>query len=498
MFDLNLAFSRKFLLWLQRLGLQLESIIYHPLMNTIDVLHSNIYHFEFSNTYADENAYSALEHFNFERLKSLSILGPMSAFSELIAIIFKSPLPFFEHLRLCCRFVTTETLECVLNSAYAMKKLFLQPLSDSFVDLNSLSPYFHDLHFLFINNISNTIQLDDSALMAIANQCPDLTTLILINCQGTSHISVQYLLDHTPLETLGINNESHLCDWNMPQMDEIRISESLQSLSLHYCDSITSRFLDQVLMKGTSLHTLKLYCCSSIENYCSVFQFTALCSLHLHCCPNLNDDSFSIFTPENHSLLHLKLSYCDSLTDIGFLYIMNRFPSLKSATLKECRNITSMSILQITLICKELKKLHLCCMKVPDLHHLHPHNSNFLLIQHLKIFNCAHISYSDLSRLIKKLRLLRSLKIRRSSDSFRRHDFLKCLAEECPYLQHFLLHDEHSKLLPREVMFIIGNLENLVSLSILMKEFVSEEKLHEAKLKYKSLNPVLDLDMHFF
>lgn len=488
---------RIFLIWLQRRGLQLESITYDHLLNTLNILHPRLYHLEFIQLVDDVNAYSALEYHNFEQLKSLSLLGSIADLQKIVSAIFRSPLPCLEHLRLCCSFMVGMPLGIIFNSAHAIKKLFLQPLEGSYVNLNSFSSHFHHLQYLHINNIANTIQFDDSALMAIANQCSVLTTVILINCRSISHVSIQYLLKRTPIETLQINNKSFECYWRMLHMDEIIINQYLQSLSLHYCDAATTRFLEQMLLNGNSLHTLKLHSCSSIEDYSSIFQLTSLRTLKIHNCPSLNDNSFSIPISEHHSLRHLKLSHCSGLTDIGLLYIINRFPHLQSATLKECRNITSMSIRQIVSICSKLEKLHLRSMKVSDIHHLAPQNSDFLDIRQLKISYCAHIKYSHLSYLMKKLPFLRSLKITRTGDSYGRYDFLKVLAQECRYLQHFVLHDEESGLLPREVMFIVGNLSHLRSLSILMKEFVSEEKYREARLKYKSINPYLELDIQF-
>ena len=475
----------------------MQSITYHPIaLLKVGILHSNIHHLEISwtNLQVAFN-FKALEGIDFTHLRSLAIIGNLGDITPIVNTIFKYPLPHLESIQLCCEGIKNTFLGSILASCRSLKFLSLHPFPrwGGVIDLEPFISHCRHLQSLYINSLDSTMVFTDQVLTSIAQNCPNLKTITLIYCPNISPTSLKYLLQHTPIESLQINNKSSLRVWSIPQMDEILQNFRLHSLSLHYCHSLTSRTFEQVLSQASPLHSLRLYECSSIEDFNPIFQLPMLQSLNLHNCPYLQDYIFSSSTTIL-SLRSIKFSCCNTLSDIGILYLIQRCPHLNSAKFKSCSNISGMSIIQLCIGCYELHTLHLHKMDRVSLEHLSTiQHQGTIRVKNLKIFDCALISYMNLIEVVTLFSCLESLKISYCNDSYRRTRFVKVLIRQCPSLKYLFFHDETSPLVPREVMFIVGNLRNLKGLSVLMGDFLSEEHYDTVRRKYRALNPYLDL-----
>ena len=226
----------------------------------------------------------------------------------------------------------------------------------------------------------DSCNIDDAAVIAIAQHCPKLETLLL-RSNNITWTSLLTLSERSlPLKELDIESFPniptadiagccshalscirHLNTNHVNQNDQdatilIPYMTGLTSLYLYYYTSAYIPLLTQ--------HCSKLTEIAVADKYCTVADILSLCRAN-PLLQELNGFSPICFNDSTlieliHTCPHLHtlyLPYETTITDIGILALSEHCPQLQELSINKCRKVTETAVLQLLQRCRKLSRL---------------------------------------------------------------------------------------------------------------------------------------------
>jgi hypothetical protein len=207
------------------------------------------------------------------------------------------------------------------------------------------------LHWLSIRCCKDTVdERMDGIFVTMIDGCPNLQSVELSNCRGTSDDTIIMLAERCQhLRSLHLTgnisklNRFQITDRGIERLAEVH--PNLDSLTLEQCYHITDISIKKVAEKCPKLNSLNLRSCINITD-ASIVRLSKGCP-HLH---------------------SLHLSDCDKITDLSIIKVAEKYPHLHTLNLRRMRNITDRSIIMVGDSCPNLCNLHLqACENITDL-----------------------------------------------------------------------------------------------------------------------------------
>jgi len=246
-------------------------------------------------------------------------------------------------------------------------------------------------------DLSDVVNVTDTAILAIAEKCPKLQGLNLSMCKDTQ--------DHA--ESVQIYDESI-----------VRIAErcpALRRIKLSHCVHLTDQSAIALATHCKVLLEIDLMNCHLITDNAllAIFQHCSeLREFRINQCNNITDSAFThsaltTLPPGSyHQLRILDLTNVNGITDQSVAAIVEAAPKIRNLILNKCNKITDESVISICKLGRHLHYLHLGhCDRLTD-------RSIIQLAHH-----CMRIRYLDLAcciqltdRAVMELAILPKLK----------------------------------------------------------------------------------------
>lgn len=201
-----------------------------------------------------------------------------------------------------------------------------------------------DLSQLKLNDCS---QITDDAVLAFAENCPNILEIDLQQCRLVGNAPVTSLLvKGQSLRELRLANCELVDDSAFLSLPAGQSYEHLRILDLTSCVRITDRAVEKIIDAAPRLRNVVLAKCRNITDQ-AVFAISRLGKnlhyVHLGHCINLTDEAVKRLVHCCNRIRYIDLGCCTHLTDESVTRLAV-LPKLKRIGLVKCNNITDTSV----------------------------------------------------------------------------------------------------------------------------------------------------------
>jgi hypothetical protein len=287
--------------------------------------------------------------------------------------------------------------ECLLAVSQQCPDLTGVDLSDcgSVTDVGVTSFSIHNGRLEHLN-LSCCKNVTDLGLTAISQGCPLLSTLSLSYCKNISDISIVTLAKHCPgLAHIDLTGCWKISDQSIP---DLLLGCRIKQLSLSGCCYVTD--LSFALITAAECPDLEFLDLSGIpeitdkslllipQSFIHLKQLTVSCS-------SISDKCLVALGAGCPSLSSLNLRYCKNISDEGLIEFAKLHRDMRALDLRECPGVSDRTLFALGACCDELSSLNLSGCSVTDagLLELGKCCKN---IAHLDLRGCSSLSDSSL------------------------------------------------------------------------------------------------------
>lgn len=190
-------------------------------------------------------------------------------------------------------------------------------------------------------------QLNDSAVVAFADNCPNILEIDLHQCSNIGNEPVTALLSKgRSLRELRLANCDLIDDGAFLSLPSNKVYEHLRILDLTSCTRLTDRAVEKIIDAAPRLRNLVLAKCSNITDT-AVYSISRLGKnlhyVHLGHCRHITDDAVKRLVQCCNRIRYIDLGCCTHLTDESVIQLA-RLPKLKRIGLVKCSSITDESM----------------------------------------------------------------------------------------------------------------------------------------------------------
>lgn len=201
-----------------------------------------------------------------------------------------------------------------------------------------------DLSQLKLNDCT---QITDDAVLAFAENCPNILEIDLQQCRLVGNAPVTSLLAKgQSLRELRLANCDLVDDYAFLTLPSGQTYEHLRILDLTSCFRITDRAVEKIIDAAPRLRNVVLAKCRNITDQ-AVFAISRLGKnlhyVHLGHCINLTDEAVKRLVHCCNRIRYIDLGCCTHLTDESVTRLAV-LPKLKRIGLVKCNNITDISV----------------------------------------------------------------------------------------------------------------------------------------------------------
>ncbi|KAJ2969353.1 hypothetical protein NUW58_g10010 [Xylaria curta] len=190
-------------------------------------------------------------------------------------------------------------------------------------------------------------QLNDTAVLAFANHCPNILEIDLHQCTNIGNEPVSALLaKEQSLRELRLAGCELVDDGAFLALPPYRTYENLRILDLTSCSRLTDRAVEKIIDIAPRLRNLVLAKCSNITDV-AVHAIAKLQKnlhyVHLGHCRHITDDAVKRLVRSCNRIRYIDLGCCVNLTDDS-VTLLATLPKLKRIGLVKCASITDRSM----------------------------------------------------------------------------------------------------------------------------------------------------------
>lgn len=189
--------------------------------------------------------------------------------------------------------------------------------------------------------------MNDNAILAFANNCPNILEIDLHSCRNIGNEPVTALLAKgQSLRELRLANCDLIDDSAFLTLPQNKIYEHLRILDLTCCARLTDRAVEKIIDVAPRLRNLILGKCGNITD-AAVYAIAKLGKnlhyVHLGHCRHITDDAVKRLVMCCNRIRYIDLGCCQHLTDDSVTKLAT-LPKLKRIGLVKCSNITDASM----------------------------------------------------------------------------------------------------------------------------------------------------------
>lgn len=193
-------------------------------------------------------------------------------------------------------------------------------------------------------------QLQDSAILAFASNCPNILEIDLHGCRNIGNEPVTALLAQgQSLRELRLANCDKIDDGAFLALPPGRTYDHLRILDLTCCSQLTDRAVERIVDVAPRLRNLVLAKCSNMTDS-AVYAISKLGRnlhyVHLGHCRHITDVGVKRLVHSCNRIRYIDLGCCTLLTDDSVTKLAS-LPKLKRIGLVKCSNITDASMLAL-------------------------------------------------------------------------------------------------------------------------------------------------------
>jgi len=193
-------------------------------------------------------------------------------------------------------------------------------------------------------------QLNDDAVVAFAENCPNILEIDLHQCRLVGNEPVTRLLAKgQSLRELRLAGCDVIDDAAFLSLPVNRTYEHLRILDLTSCSELTDRAVEKIIDVAPRLRNLVLAKCRRITD-AAVYSIARLGKnlhyVHLGHCGHITDDAVKRLVQACNRIRYIDLGCCIHLTDESVTKLAT-LPKLKRIGLVKCANITDESVLAL-------------------------------------------------------------------------------------------------------------------------------------------------------
>ena len=190
-------------------------------------------------------------------------------------------------------------------------------------------------------------QLNDEAVIAFAEHCPNILEIDLHQCRQIGNEPVTRLLAKgQSLRELRLAGCDLIDDTAFLSLPSNRTYEHLRILDLTSCQELTDRAVEKIIDVAPRLRNLVLAKCRRITD-AAVYSIARLGKnlhyVHLGHCGHITDDAVKRLVQACNRIRYIDLGCCIHLTDDSVVKLAT-LPKLKRIGLVKCANITDESV----------------------------------------------------------------------------------------------------------------------------------------------------------
>lgn len=375
-----------------------ESILTFPYIKKFIETNSNkINNIIFNNTLIDGNALKTISELANIKLKKLSLSSCDQLNSQGIISMTKIQNTLVNLDLSSCTRLNNEALESICKNLTNLESLIISKCSKitnegvvhlavveklKFLDI-ARCPYvtsdgilngickIKDSKMISLN--ISSLELDESVIIAIAENFKNLRILNMSNCSSVTDTSIQAIFKHlTLLIALFIKGCKSLSDAALTGMGMGKSAESTSAspvparINTDNSDkflriSLQSRAEREIVQDAHRKNNIRVVCENYSEAIIGGFSLVRLKSLeHLDLCGcnNITDVSLT-YAFHSKALKSLYLSDCQQVTHEGLKYLAENCPCIEKLELNNCYNLSDEGIRVIATNLKRLKYLYL-------------------------------------------------------------------------------------------------------------------------------------------
>jgi F-box and leucine-rich repeat protein GRR1 len=198
--------------------------------------------------------------------------------------------------------------------------------------------------------LNDCVQLQDSAVLAFAEHCPNILEIDLQQCRKIGNEPITALFAQgQALRELRLTNCELIDDAAFLSLPPGKIYEHLRILDLSCCPGITDRAIEKIIDVAPRLRNLVLQKCRNLTD-AAVYAISRLGKnlhyLHLGHCSHITDDGVKRLVSMCNRIRYIDLGCCQNLTDDSVTKLAN-LPKLKRIGLVKCASITDASVIAL-------------------------------------------------------------------------------------------------------------------------------------------------------
>jgi Leucine-rich repeat (LRR) protein len=213
------------------------------------------------------------------------------------------------------------------------------------------------LETLVLDGIQWRTNVSDTALIAIGEQCPRLTTLFAWDCHSVTDAGVMALAQGCPLLHTFATNRCENLDAGIGALQTLKLTH----LKLGRC-ALTSMWVAPLL------ETLELSNCPNLAEVFAIARATGLTSLDLTNSPRVTDADISLIAKKCPRLSDLNLDGCNLISDTTLVALGEHCPRLSSLRLWDLgAGVSDAGIIKLADGCRQLSTFTLGnCERLTD------------------------------------------------------------------------------------------------------------------------------------
>jgi F-box and leucine-rich repeat protein GRR1 len=192
--------------------------------------------------------------------------------------------------------------------------------------------------------------LNDAAVLAFAEHCPNILEMDLHQCVNIGNEPVTALLaKEQALREFRLSGCELVEDAAFLALPPFRTFENLRILDLTSCARLSDRAVEKIIDMAPRLRNLVVAKCTNLTDL-AVYSIAKLGKnlhyVHLGHCRNITDDAVKRLVRECNRIRYIDLGCCSNLTDESVMMLAT-LPKLKRIGLVKCINITDKSMLAL-------------------------------------------------------------------------------------------------------------------------------------------------------
>lgn len=198
--------------------------------------------------------------------------------------------------------------------------------------------------------LNDCVQLIDDAVLAFAENCPNILEIDLQQCRliGNEPVTAIFTKGRA-LRELRLSGCDLIDDSAFLSLPPNRNYDHLRTLDLSSCARLTDRAVEKIINVAPRLRNLVLQKCRNLTD-ASVNAIAGLGKnlhlLHLGHCGNITDDAVKRLAASCNRMRYIDLGCCTNLTDDSVTKLA-ALPKLKRIGLVKCAHITDASIIAL-------------------------------------------------------------------------------------------------------------------------------------------------------